>query len=121
MHRRPVSRFITHAFSKLHICTWCCRARNAASPCHCPGLTSSRPAGDLGFHNGRPLAAILIFRVALQWKAFQLDRTTLFDRIINAMGMQASLSLPLTISRDCTLWSETAAASAWLATQLAAG
>ncbi|KAK9815009.1 hypothetical protein WJX73_004719 [Symbiochloris irregularis] len=43
---------------------------------------------NLGFHNGRPLAALVIFRSCLQWKTFQADRTTLFDRIINAMGVQ---------------------------------
>ena len=45
-------------------------------------------AGDLGFHGGRPLAALVIFRSCLQWKTFQADRTQLFDRIINAMGSQ---------------------------------
>lgn len=45
-------------------------------------------AENLGFHSGRPLAAVIIFRACLQWKTFQADRTTLFDRIINAMGAQ---------------------------------
>ena len=43
-------------------------------------------AEDLGFHNGRPLAAVVIFRSCLQWKVFQADRTVLFDKIINTMG-----------------------------------
>ena len=46
-------------------------------------------AGDVGFHKGRPLAAMVIFRCCLQWKAFQADRTSLFDKIINTMGSQA--------------------------------
>ena len=45
-------------------------------------------AENLGFHNGRPLAAVVIFRSCLQWRVFQADRTTLFDRIINTMGAQ---------------------------------
>lgn len=45
-------------------------------------------AGDVGFHRGRPLAAMVIFRCCLQWKAFQADRTSLFDKIINTMGTQ---------------------------------
>ena len=45
-------------------------------------------AGDVGFHKGRPLAAMVIFRCCLQWKAFQADRTSLFDKIINTMGSQ---------------------------------
>ena len=43
---------------------------------------------DLGFHEGRPVAALLVFRCCLQWRAFSADRTTLFDRIIGAMGAQ---------------------------------
>ncbi|CAL8460835.1 g366 [Coccomyxa elongata] len=43
---------------------------------------------NLGFHNGRPVAALVIFRSCLQWKTFQADRTVLFDKIINAMGGQ---------------------------------
>ncbi|KAK9809830.1 hypothetical protein WJX72_000004 [[Myrmecia] bisecta] len=45
-------------------------------------------ADNLGFANGRPLAAVVIFRSCLQWKVFQADRTVLFDRIINTMGSQ---------------------------------
>mmetsp|Transcript_16539 Transcript_16539/g.49488 ORF Transcript_16539/g.49488 Transcript_16539/m.49488 type:complete len:1726 (-) Transcript_16539:622-5799(-) len=45
-------------------------------------------SGDVGFHRGRPLAAMVIFRCCLQWKAFQADRTSLFDKIINTMGTQ---------------------------------
>jgi myosin-5 len=43
---------------------------------------------DLGFHKGKPLAAIVVFRCCLQWRAFQADRTSLFDRIIHVMGNQ---------------------------------
>eukprot|EP00887_Chlorella_sp_A99_P001914 scaffold18.g1914.t1 len=41
---------------------------------------------DLGFHNGRPVAAVTIFRCCLQWKTFQADRTTLFERIMQTIG-----------------------------------
>ena len=54
-----------------------------------PDLPGNRcGAGDVGFHKGRPLAAMVIFRCCLQWKAFQADRTSLFDKIINTMGSQ---------------------------------
>jgi myosin V len=43
---------------------------------------------DLGFQKGRPIAAVLVFRCCLQWKAFQADRTPLFDRINATMGEQ---------------------------------
>ena len=42
----------------------------------------------LGFHRGRPVAALLIFRCCLHWRSFQADRTTLFDRIIGVVGAQ---------------------------------
>lgn len=29
-------------------------------------------SGNLGFHRGRPLAAIVVFRCCLQWRAFQV-------------------------------------------------
>ena len=43
---------------------------------------------NLGFHSGRPVAAVVVFRCCLQWKTFQADRTPLFDRIIATMGSQ---------------------------------
>lgn len=30
--------------------------------------------GNLGFHNGRPLTAVIIFRSCLHWKSFQVRR-----------------------------------------------
>ncbi|KAL4445379.1 hypothetical protein ABPG77_011204 [Micractinium sp. CCAP 211/92] len=46
---------------------------------------------NLGFHQGRPVAAVTIFRCCLQWKTFQADRTPLFDKIISTMGSQVEL------------------------------
>jgi myosin-5 len=43
---------------------------------------------DLGFSRGRPVAALAVFRACLQWRAFQADRTTVFDRIIQVVGAQ---------------------------------
>jgi len=43
---------------------------------------------DLGFSRGRPVAALAIFRACLQWRAFQADRTSVFDRIIQVIGAQ---------------------------------
>lgn len=40
----------------------------------------------LGFSHGRPVAALVIFRSCLQWKAFAADRTPLFDRIVSTIG-----------------------------------
>lgn len=43
---------------------------------------------DLGFQDGRPVAAVLVFRCCLHWKAFQANHTPLFDRINQTMGEQ---------------------------------
>lgn len=48
----------------------------------------SGPATQLGFYKGKPLAALIIFRSCLQWRSFQLDRTSIFDRIIGVIGSQ---------------------------------
>jgi myosin-5 len=48
----------------------------------------ARAQANLGFVNGRPVAAILVFRCCLQWRAFQADRTSLFDRIVGVIGSQ---------------------------------
>ena len=46
---------------------------------------------NLGFHSGRPVAAVTIFRCCLQWKTFQADRGPLFDRIMATVGSQVEL------------------------------
>lgn len=43
-------------------------------------MLTPRRAENLGFHSGRPLAALVIFRCCLQWRTFQADRTVLFDK-----------------------------------------
>eukprot|EP00775_Hariotina_reticulata_P007220 gene7220-7433_t len=45
-------------------------------------------ATPMGFHKGKPLAALVVFRSCLQWRAFQADRTSVFDRIIQVIGSQ---------------------------------
>lgn len=46
---------------------------------------------DLGFVGDRPIAAVLIFRCCLEWKAFQADRAPLFDRINQTMNEQVEV------------------------------
>ncbi|ONK66463.1 uncharacterized protein A4U43_C06F8340 [Asparagus officinalis] len=41
---------------------------------------------DLGFSNGRPIAACVIYKCLLHWRSFEVERTTVFDRIIQAIG-----------------------------------
>ncbi|RVW51858.1 Myosin-17 [Vitis vinifera] len=41
---------------------------------------------DLGFSGGRPIAACLIYKSLLQWRSFEVERTSVFDRIIQTIG-----------------------------------
>lgn len=41
---------------------------------------------DVGFSQNKPVAAITIFRCLMQWKSFEADRTSVFDRIIQTIG-----------------------------------
>ncbi|KAL8122002.1 hypothetical protein AgCh_018654 [Apium graveolens] len=41
---------------------------------------------DVGFSQNKPVAAITIFRCLMQWKSFETDRTSVFDRIIQTIG-----------------------------------
>ena len=65
---------------------------------------------DLGFDNGRPVAAVMIFRSILQWKTLQADRTQLFDKIIASIGsaveakQEDNVSLAYWLSNTVTLF-----------------
>ncbi|CAN0918399.1 XI-I [Linum grandiflorum] len=41
---------------------------------------------DLGFIEGKPLAACIIYRCLLQWRSFETERTTIFDYIIEGIN-----------------------------------
>lgn len=41
---------------------------------------------DLGFSGGRPIAACLIYKCLLHWRSFEVERTSIFDRIIQTIG-----------------------------------
>ena len=41
---------------------------------------------DLGFSSGKPIAACLIYRCLLHWRSFEVERTGVFDRIIQTIG-----------------------------------
>ncbi|KAL9247272.1 hypothetical protein vseg_020720 [Gypsophila vaccaria] len=41
---------------------------------------------DLGFSKGRPIAACLIYKSLLQWRSFEVERTNIFDRIIQTIA-----------------------------------
>uniref|UniRef100_A0A7N0TWA0 Myosin-17-like n=1 Tax=Kalanchoe fedtschenkoi TaxID=63787 RepID=A0A7N0TWA0_KALFE len=41
---------------------------------------------DLGFTGGKPIAACLIYKCLLHWRSFEVERTTVFDRIIQTIA-----------------------------------
>lgn len=51
-----------------------------------PELLLKALGEEVGFSDGRPAAALLIFRALLHWRSFEAERTNLFDRIIHTMG-----------------------------------
>ncbi|KAI4338119.1 hypothetical protein L6164_016468 [Bauhinia variegata] len=42
--------------------------------------------GDLGFSEGKPVAAFTIYKCLLHWKSFEAEKTSVFDRLIQLIG-----------------------------------
>ncbi|KAM0874451.1 hypothetical protein ACQ4PT_037416 [Festuca glaucescens] len=62
---------------------------------------------NLGFSDGRPIAACVVYRCLLQWKSFEVERTDHFDRIMTCMHSavynQDYSELAYWLSNSCTL------------------
>lgn len=43
---------------------------------------------NAGFADGRPVGAAMVFKCCVQWKAFQLEKTNIFERIIKTISDQ---------------------------------
>ncbi|XAR58625.1 Myosin ATPase [Bertholletia excelsa] len=43
-------------------------------------------AQHLGFSKGRPVAACMIYKCLRQWRSFEVERTSIFDRVIQTIG-----------------------------------
>ena len=41
---------------------------------------------NLGFSEGRPIAACVIYKCLLHWKSFEVEKTSIFDRIVQTIG-----------------------------------
>ena len=41
---------------------------------------------DLGFAKGRPVAACIIYKCLRHWGSFEVEKTTIFDRIIQTIS-----------------------------------
>ncbi|XP_074590119.1 myosin-6-like isoform X1 [Curcuma longa] len=42
--------------------------------------------GNIGFSQGKPVAALTIYKCLLHWKSFEAERTSIFDRLIQTIG-----------------------------------
>ncbi|WVZ73418.1 hypothetical protein U9M48_021725 [Paspalum notatum var. saurae] len=63
---------------------------------------------NLGFKNGKPVAACIIYKCLLHWRAFESERTAIFDHVIEAIndvlkGDEADGRLPYWLSNTSTL------------------
>ena len=47
---------------------------------------SSCIKADLGFKEGKPVAACIIYKCLLHWHAFESERTAIFDHIIEGIN-----------------------------------
>lgn len=41
---------------------------------------------DLGFSEGKPVAAFTIYKCLLHWNSFEAEKTNVFDRLIHMIG-----------------------------------
>lgn len=48
---------------------------------------------DLGFSQGKPVAAFTIYKCLLHWKSFEAERTSVFDRLIQMFG--SAIEVPI--------------------------
>ncbi|CAN6547645.1 unnamed protein product [Malus baccata var. baccata] len=44
--------------------------------------------GNLGFSEGKPVAAITLYKCLLHWKLFEAEKTSVFDRLIQIIGSE---------------------------------
>lgn len=47
---------------------------------------------NIGYSNGKPVAAFTIYKCLLQWKSFEAERTSVFDRLIQMIGSAIEVS-----------------------------
>jgi len=63
---------------------------------------------NLGFKDGKPVAACIIYKCLLHWRAFESERTAIFDHVIEAIndvvkGEEADGRLPYWLSNTSAL------------------
>ena len=48
---------------------------------------------NLGYAGGKPVAACVIYKSLLHWRSFEVERTNVFDRIIQTIASAIEVSL----------------------------
>lgn len=51
----------------------------------------------LGFAGNRPIAACIIYKCLLQWRSFEVEKTNVFDRIIQTIGHAIEVHIKFTL------------------------
>lgn len=47
---------------------------------------------ELGFSEGKPVAAITIYKCLLHWRLFEAEKTSVFDRFIQIIGSEIEVN-----------------------------
>ena len=58
---------------------------------------------ELGFFSGKPVAACLIYKCLVQWRSFEVERTSIFDRVIQTIGSAIEVIKPI-FKRICVFY-----------------
>ena len=59
---------------------------------------------DLGFSGGKPVSACLIYKCLIQWRSFEVERTNIFDRIIQTVGSALEVWLSFCLVGMVPVW-----------------
>jgi myosin V len=57
---------------------------------------------NVGFSEGKPVAAITIYKCLLHWRIFETDKTNVFDRLIQIFGSAMQVQLSSISSRNAS-------------------
>ena len=58
---------------------------------------------DLGFSSGKLVIACLIYKCLMQWRSFEVERTSIFDRVNQRIGSATEVIKPISM-RICALY-----------------
>ena len=55
---------------------------------------------NIGFSQGKPVAAFTIYKCLLHWKSFEAERTSVFDRLIQMIGSAIEVKYITSLCQD---------------------